>query len=201
MDEQLIYTGVGSRSIPCDKELHIVKLGRHLADLNVVLRSGGADGSDSAFNAGAVLSKNFNPSLREIYIAWEGASGLHHNPKEGIICPTGFANYNDAREIARQARGSFEGLGRGGIALHTRNTYQVLGQSLTQPADFLICYAVTVGNKGMVKGGTNTAVQIANKHAIPVINLFTKDGLDLSYGILECHDLSELKTYLSGMKS
>ena len=51
----MIYTGVGPRDTPQDVLQLMMAIGKRMAELNWVLRSGGADGADKAFEVGCDL--------------------------------------------------------------------------------------------------------------------------------------------------
>lgn len=159
------YTGVGSRETPQDILDLIVRLAYRLGELGWCLRSGGADGCDTAFFEGAKLAH----SPYEIFLPWKGFNGHHHT---AFIDATQLPTYPQAVEIASQIHPTWSKLTRGPRALHTRNVFQVLGSDLTLPSKALVCWAPPVGRQGFVKGGTNTAVTLALRHQIPVLNLY-----------------------------
>ena len=67
----IYYAGIGSRSTP-DNVLGIMeKLGIVLAKKGFILRSGGADGADKAFEKGCDLASG----QKEIYLPWKGFNG------------------------------------------------------------------------------------------------------------------------------
>lgn len=174
---QAAYTGIGSRETPTDVCQLFHAIGYSQCARGWVLRSGGADGADEAFYQGAIAYPGFCSRAAEIFIPWNGfkrthSPPLYHDPERGIYDASRFDAHEEARALALQARGSFEGLGQGGIRLHTRNAYQVLGRTLSQPSRSLVCWAQPIGRKGAVKGGTNTAVQIALRHGIRVLNAY-----------------------------
>lgn len=184
------YTGVGSREAPnyiCDL---MTELGTFLCDRGYRLRSGGADKSDESFYNGAIKSARFNEIGAEIYLPFngftvrEGRVKLYQNLSQGLMDASRFPNIEQAREIGLAARGGPYGLGRGGIALHSRNPYQVLGMDLQSFSRFVFFWAKPVGNAGKVSGGTNTAVQIALARNIPVCNLYTPEGLTFAENFL-----------------
>ncbi len=171
------YTGIGSRETPDEVCQLFRDVGYHQCARGLVLRSGGADGADEAFYQGAIAYPDFCSSAAEIFIPWNGFKRnqhlpLYEDPKRGIYDASRFENYEEAKALAFRARGSFEGLGQGGIRLHTRNAYQVLGRTLNKPSRTVVCWAQPVGRKGAVKGGTNTAVQIALERGIRIINAY-----------------------------
>ena len=61
---------------------------------------------------------------------------------------------------------------------HCRNVLMVLGPDLESPSEFLICWSPWNKSKSGVKGGTNTAYQIAVANNIPVYNFFDEGSVD-----------------------
>lgn len=153
MPQVRAYTGVGSRSTP----IHILDLMTRIARVmgvrDWVLRSGAAEGADSAFEAGA---RDVGGPV-EIFVPWVGfqrhASTLTPSP--------------EAFELAATVHPAWKKLPESVRKLHARNTHQVLGKDLKSPSDLLICW--TLGGKEV--GGTATAIRLALKHKIPVWNL------------------------------
>lgn len=150
------FTGVGSRETPKELAPFISDIVSFLYTKNYILRSGGADGADSFFEAGVPEGK-----LKEIYLPWKefnkNKSPLYHISDE-------------AKKLASQFHPVWEDLSYGAKLLHSRNMYQVLGANLNEPSSFLICW--TVG--GRMKGGTAQAMRLAVNYKIPIFNLGTK---------------------------
>lgn len=170
------WTGVGSRETPPDVLQLMTLIAKVLTDKGMVLRSGGADGADSAFYAGAKQSRAFYKNLPNIYISWNGMTTkggvrLYHDPEEGLFDAQRYPMWKDANILAHDIRGSWQGLGGGGIAHHTRNIFQILGHNLDLPSKFVVFWAIPVGKQGNVRGGTNTAVKFAKQNNINVHNL------------------------------
>jgi hypothetical protein len=185
------WAGVGSRGIPgVGLPLHITTLqediGCALTDLGWCLSSGDAEGSDRNFHRGALRSQRIAEVGCKIYLAWDGIFGVHEDLSKGFYDASKFPNWVQAGEIAMAARGGWEGLKRGGIALHTRNAYQVLGEDLASPVAAVVFYAEPIG-KSKVAGGTNTAYQIALRNNIRTINLYTEEGIQCAEKFLEYH--------------
>ena len=65
------YTGVGSREISDEEYSLLSEIGKKMASLGYILRSGGAEGSDRAFQEGAC---SVSQKLTEIWLPWEGFS-------------------------------------------------------------------------------------------------------------------------------
>ena len=158
----MIYTGIGARNTPEEVLAAFEYLGEELAKRNVILRSGGANGADSAFEKGC--DKENGP--KEIYLPWKN----FNEKKDGIyqyeFCEKAFS-------LAKQYHPNFDLLSKGGKALMARNSYQVLGLDLQTPTDFIICY--TEGGKG--NGGTGQALRIAKEYGIKICDFgrFSKE--------------------------
>lgn len=180
------YTGVGSRDIPHDITNLIRRLSKSLCDRGWRVRSGGADGADTAFHLGAMESEKYFNVGMDVYLPWDGFNGRFRDTSGKNWQPVSFFdNYEEAKRIASEVHPAWERLGRGPRALHTRNVYQVLGNDLDTPSKALICWAQPVGSKGMVKGGTNTAVQLAIRYNIPVHNLFLPEARERALNLIQ----------------
>jgi hypothetical protein len=146
------YTGIGSRETPVKYQEIMRQIANRLAIKGYVLRSGGADGADTAFENGAGSSK-------EIYIPWNGFRGKYI--KDGYIVPPLNTSYvNDYHPAPHK-------LTKHGILLMSRNAYQVLGADLCSPSEFVICWT----KDGKASGGTGQAIRLAIANNIPVYNL------------------------------
>jgi hypothetical protein len=152
-----IYAGIGSRETPEEVLDLMEKAAFALAKKGWILRSGGADGADSAFERGCVRAGG----AREIYLPWKGFNG---NPSALFSIP------GRAVEIASRYHPAWGVLKRGAQALHSRNVLQVLGADCETPAAFILCWA-RVDSNGRTQGGTGQAVRIAEAMGIPVVNL------------------------------
>lgn len=178
------YAGIGSREAP-DYMLDLMtQLGRELCTDGWQLASGFAKGSDKAFYKGATLSPRFREVGALNILAGNERDLPFVDPDNGFINAQTLPNYEQARQLALEARGSWHGLEVNGIALHSRNPYQVLGLDLQSPVQAVVLYAEPIGTGRAVKGGTNTAYQIALKHGIPVYNLYTPEGMEYAENYL-----------------
>lgn len=147
------YAGIGSRETPSDVLGYMNKVAKRLEERGLTLRSGGAKGADSAFEAGVAQNKQiFYPkdietnTYNNAQQAKDIALGLHPNP------------------YALTKKGNYA------VNLMARNGYQVLGADLNSPSDFVLCYA-PLDKNGNPTGGTTQAIRIANAMNIPVFNL------------------------------
>ncbi len=179
------FTGVGSRETPANVLVLMETFARVATNQGYKLRSGGALGkrdktgrvptpnqsADEAFRRGAIAASRFEHVGMEIYLPWPGFDNWRADGKNYIAAPW-LPNYAQAAEIASQVHPVYHKLPQGSQKLHTRNVYQVLGAHLNEPSDVCLFWAEPVGKSTMVRGGTNTAVQLAHRYGVPALNLF-----------------------------
>lgn len=151
----MFYTGVGSRETPNDVMKVMYKFAQKMALHGAVLRSGGADGADTAFEWGCDKMQG----KKEIYLPWQGFNGRSSQ----FIKPN-----EEAMHLASEIHPAWDRLSSGARKLHARNMHQVLGMNLETPSAFLVCW--TAGGKPI--GGTRSAIVLAHQVGIPVFNLF-----------------------------
>jgi hypothetical protein len=155
----MIYTGIGSRKTPGDIMSIMHDVASYLESRGAILRSGGANGADSAFESGI-----YDASMMEIYLPWPGFNG---RSGEEFIC-----TYIECHvDIAKASHPAWGYMSRGPRALHTRNVAQVLGSDCNTPSDFVICWT----ENGSVSGGTATAIKVAYANRIPVYNIYHEE--------------------------
>ena len=134
------YTGIGSRETPKEILNVMYSLAQHLKTMGFILRSGGAGGADSAFEAGA------SPKM-EIFIPWDGFSGKKQNGTTIIVPLFNF-------DIAERFHPAWEKCSPGAKKLHARNCNQIMGRDTKNPvfSNFVICWtkggAPVGGRKG-----------------------------------------------------
>lgn len=164
----MIYAGIGSRETPSSvlEDMHHIAF--QLAQSNWILRSGGAPGADTAFEKGC----NHAGGTKEIYIPWFGFQG-----RRDAIVGAEQPNFPDALKLASNFHPAWDRCKQGARALHARNGYQILGKSLTQKADCVICWTKNASGTG----GTGQALRIAKHFNIPIFDL----GRDSAYDELE----------------
>jgi hypothetical protein len=148
MTQYKSYAGIGSRRTPADVLAVMQKIAYLLSKQGWILRSGGADGADTAFETGC------NKQC-EIYLPWPGFNG--NTSYRHDISP-------QALELASKHHPAWDRLSNGAKKLHARNCYQVLGPNLDQPVKFVICWHDN-------SGGTLQAVRLAQSLNIPIYNL------------------------------
>lgn len=184
---------VGSRAAGLDQLELMIRLGRTYQDLGAHLSSGDAYGADRAGWYGAIQSPRYDPALARIYV-------LDSRLNRGRATMHGFKiaeeyseNWTAATAMALEARGSWNGLNTEYKRnLHIRNVYQILGHTFNDHVRDLIYCAEPIGNplNEKVKGGTNTALQVAKMVGVPNrINLYTKEGFELAENFLKKYEL------------
>lgn len=178
----LYYTGVGSRKTPPEILDVMRKLGAYLAQRGIILRSGAADGADTAFEEGCDM---VNRNLKQIFLPWNGFNN-RTDREVGVITKIDPKIEAQAIKIAQEIHPAWDALKQGAKKLHTRNIYQGLGPEISRPSNFLVGYA-ELDKNGMPKGGTRTAIQLAVKYNIRNYNLFKKEDLQRVVKLLrEC---------------
>lgn len=145
-----IYTGIGSRETPYEIQGVMWGLASELAKDGWTLRSGAAPGADSAFERGALHDQG----KMEIYLPWSGFEN-RHGGLPYYVADT-IPGYWEAEQIAAQFHPAWNRLKQGARKLHTRNVYQVVGRSLTEPSDMILCWT----KDGLRGGGTGQALRI-----------------------------------------
>jgi len=147
------YTGIGSRETPIPILKLFTQVGKYLANKNYILRSGHAEGADSAFEYGCTMVSG----QKEIYLPWKGFGGsdsslIVEDPK--------------AFQMGEQHHPYWNNLSQGARKLQARNCHQLLGWDLNTPSKFAICW--TKNGKG--SGGTGQGLRIAKAYNIPIFD-------------------------------
>lgn len=150
------YAGIGSRETPQDVLDGMEAIAYTLA-AGWNLRSGAADGADSAFERGAEHGGAGHAT--ELYLPWPGYNDrkeatLHHPTPEAYLLSSDF-------------HPAWPHLSRGAKSLHARNAHIILGADLDAPARFVLCW--TPRAKG--GGGTGQGIRIARHYKVPVYDL------------------------------
>ena len=144
----MYYTGVGSRSTPQDVLHLMTRIAMKMRDSGYILRSGGAEGADTAFEQGAGIDK-------EIYYANDAT------PEAEAIAAQFHPAWHKCKPYVRK--------------LHGRNAFQILGRHLQEPSIYCICWTPDGCTTHMERcyrtGGTGTAISIAEAYQLYIVNL------------------------------
>jgi len=155
------YAGIGSRETPNEILKLFEKVGKFLAKKGFILRSGGAGGSDQAFENGNDLVNG----KKEIYLPWRNFEG---SDSKLVV------NDVKAYKLAEKFHPYWHNLSQGAKKLQARNGHQILGWDLNTPSNFVICWT----EKGKGKGGTGQGLRIAKAYEIPVFDAGRFDNID-----------------------
>jgi len=137
-----LYAGIGSRSTPAEELPILTKIAAFLEEAGYILRSGGAEGADKAFEAG--ISR---PSQKEIFRIKD--------------CTP------EAEKIARKVHPMWSACNEHARKLHGRNAQIILGKNLDTPVEFVLAWTWD----GKERGGTRTGLVLAQNRGIPTFNL------------------------------
>lgn len=147
------YAGIGSRQTPAHILPTMEAMGRVWGSAGWTLRSGGAAGADSAFEAGARAVgsgiQSWNPRYRRVVEhQWAFNAAASVCTEFPLVCMKPFVRN-----------------------LIIRSMYQVLGEDGQSPVSFVICWTPTADPCDPMAGGTRYACRLARAHGIPVNNL------------------------------
>lgn len=166
------YAGIGSRKTPQDIMVLEAQIATKLDSLGFILRSGGAEGSDKAFERG---STNYLSYRADHYVVV-----VNNNPAK---LPYSDWALNEARSIAKSLHPAWDKCNEYTRKLHTRNTFQILGLQLNSPVEFVVCWTpageVKESDLSIRTGGTATALRLAFQRNIPVYNLAYKSHYEM----------------------
>lgn len=160
------YAGIGSRDTPLNIRLMMREIAATLEQNGYLLRSGGADGADLAFESGVTYDEN-----KEIYLPWNGFNGsksklsldhLFRDPADPLR--------DKVERIAIKHHRAWKNCSYGARKMHFRNVFQIYGYDFLNPSEFVICWT----KDGKDSGGTGQALRIASSENIPIFNLFNE---------------------------
>ena len=147
------YAGIGTRELPNDFAIMFTKLAIYLSEQSFTLLSGGASGSDMAFEKGAGSNK-------VIFLPWNNFNGKMVDGKTFRLA------LPEANKYVVKYHPNASALSQGGFKLMARNSHQVLGVDLKSPVSFVICYTKNASGSG----GTGQALRIAKDNNIPIFD-------------------------------
>ena len=149
------YAGVGSRKIDENTEDFMAKFANVIENTSIVLRSGGAEGSDKAFEKGVEKKANKNIFYADDADLMSYFAAYLFHPSPYILSKNEYAK-----------------------KLMARNTFQILGDlssDVIEPSLFVVCWTKdgveTHKQRTKETGGTGQAISIADVFGIPVINV------------------------------
>lgn len=175
-DSSKFYSGIGSRQTPPKYLKWMKEIGIYLEGKGYTLRSGNADGADSAFQRGV--------SNKEVYLPWPGYNG---GSEASLLVPR--SSLKECSDKVRNIHPNAAGLTTSSLSLHMRNVTILLGGDLKVPSKFVIYW-----NPGYKKsGGTYIAVELAKKEGINCYNLNNPKEVEELIWTFEFEDFPTLK--------
>ena len=153
----LTYAGIGARATPSSVLADMTVIAGWLARNGWHLATGGAEGADSAFAAGAPAGQ------RTIWLPWPGYNG-HHGPD---CLALSRSELSACMDIAARLHPAWDRCSRTVRKLHARNVAILLGEKCDRPVDAAVCWSPG----GVATGGTGMAIRIARARGVPVLNL------------------------------
>ncbi len=158
-----LYAGIGSRDAPQTMLNLATRLAKYLKKENFILRSGGANGMDSAFAAGA-------GNKAEIF--FPTCDMLRKKCKIGQKC---FCEIpKEAFNIAEALHPHWDHLSSYVKRLHARNVQIILGENLSEKVEFVVLWS----KHGKTRGGTAMGWRLAEELKIPVVDLGSPTAKD-----------------------
>lgn len=160
------YAGVGSRSTPKEVMDQMRQFAYQAAKRGWVLRSGGANGADTAFEDGCDDGKG----KKEIFLPWR-----EFNQNSSPL----YSVDDRALALAKEIHPAYNSLSRTAKLLIGRNMHQVLGKTLSQPVACVVCWTKdgceSWSSYGRNTGGTGSAISLASHNGAVVFNLYRQD--------------------------
>ena len=168
------YAGIGRRDIPQDIENIMIAVGYTYASQGRVLRSGGAKGSDAAFETGAKMWADevgiSYDRVMEIYIPWNGFNGLSDN-NPGYHLFNKFMNNNSmniANSLIAKHISYSQSMSNSVAKFMQRNYLQIAGKEGSPMSGHVICWT---HDGDANTGGTGFAKNIALDLGVEVYDL------------------------------
>lgn len=157
------YAGIGSRKTPRNIRDEMIEVASHLEAMGWWLRSGNARGADQGFAEGV-------KDHAQIWLPWSSF-------ERGFQLEKPSHDYREVSGYDMEAISSVDVfhpspslLTEAGRKFMARNYRQVIGYNEPN-SQFIICWTPD----GEPAGGTAQAIRIAERHNIPVINMFHYD--------------------------
>src|SRR6218665_3052905 len=147
------YAGIGSRDTPGHILRIMSMIGSYLGNNGWTLRSGGAQGADSAFEEGADQVN----APKEIYLPWRGYNGHSSN-----LNPKNYPFSGEELDFSAKFHPKWNKLSPSVRLLMARNTRILAGMKeihgpLVRQSTMIICWT----KDGLIQGGTGQALRIA----------------------------------------
>lgn len=184
------YAGIGSRRAPRDVLDLSMRIGEALARRGFSLRSGAAEGEDTAFEVGAIRGGGRMgiwlpwPGFDQRRLGWAAGMGWRETLEQAATLPRTRRRLferptAEAMQIAARTHPRWATMKRSTQALQSRNSHQVLGHDCKTPSLFAVLWtedgATLAEETTDATGGTGQAIRVCGLYGIPVHNLARED--------------------------
>lgn len=195
MSDKLTYAGIGSRNTPSKIMDLMYDFAQVLGKLGYTLRTGGAEGADYAFMAGA--SAFGSQAEVELYLPWGSFNDWDSSPMVDSSVEVYPQPTPDANWYVDEYHPNSGSLTSGARKLHARNAHQILGEDLDTPTKMVVCWTpdASLDGTGPEVGGTGQALRIASALGIPVLNLANKGHYNFARWCVDNESLDESTTF------
>lgn len=202
MDSKLRAAIIGSRETPKEIMDLAIEFAYEMIKRGVSFESGGAERMDKVPEI-AYWRAHYEGAARgdlRVYLPFPSFEGYERyaDTAEYVNTPQ-LPNWDEARILATRLYNNYgrnkplEQLSAGIQSLSYRNMYQVLGESLARPKDFIVFWAKPARDKRLiVEGGTNLAVALGDEYGIPMVNLFYPEQQELLRYVTKTGDIDLL---------
>lgn len=167
----LYFAGIGSRQTPPDIQRLMAIIAEQLTGMGWILRSGGAQGADQAFESGARADRvqSFH-ALDAKTVAYRSVDWFHPYPR---------ALRSYARQLMARNLYQITGIEVESFPINARE--DLLQISIEQLSSMVICWTPDACSEGIKTtsktGGTGQAIRIASYLKIPIYNLCNQSAL------------------------
>lgn len=163
------------------------KVCTRLAQLGVTFTSGlcelGMDGIAQKAYSNAVDRGEAKEDQFEVYVADQYNIRKSTLPRKHLAIVGNKELIAESERLASEVHPAWDKCNDWSKGMHSRNCHQILGYDLKSPVNAVICWTPN----GDIRGGTRTAILLAQGANIPIFNLGIKDKQKV---------LSEIKEFL-----
>jgi hypothetical protein len=207
LDWQVEYAGIGTRKLPRNPSILLMKFACCMAFAGYKVNSGAADGCDTSFETGAkiaydamaAMDSRLTPGhygkVMNIFLPWQGFNGRVGGRAEGYISTSS----PQAQVITAPFHPNWAGLKQGAQKMMSRNAMQALSEALNKPVRFVMCQtpdgAFTKAMTSSKTGGTGQAIRIAEHYGVKIYNTKNEEHLSKVLEWIAYYDEKIYKMY------
>lgn len=178
--QSFTYAMLAGSGAPRNIQVFVGKVARELGEAGCVLRSGGEEGFEASAESNARQSEIFLPYKR---------FNRNDSPR--------FEQHKKSFDIAKDVTKSWLRINEFAKKCAARYVHAILGDNLDSPASLIICWsedgAVTEEQTSSRSGHVKTAISVAERNGIPLLNLGRRDDIDLLISCLRPNGVQSSK--------